>query len=131
MKMAYRFEKLMVWEKAMDFCVKTYHISKSFPPEEIYGITSQLRRASTSIPLNIAEGSACKTKKEFIQFLFIALRSQYEVVTIIKLAHRLRYLDASVTKELEIEIAEIGKLLQALINSLQTKSNNQQLKTKN
>jgi hypothetical protein len=61
--------------------------------------------------------------------LFIALRSQYEVVTIIKLAHRLRYLDAAVTKELEIEIAEIGKLLQALINSLQTKSNNQQLKT--
>lgn len=79
----------------------------------------------------LCKGSACKTKKEFIQFLFIALRSQYEVVTIIKLAHRLRYLDSAVTKQLEIEIAEIGKLLQALINSLQTKSNNQQLKTKN
>ncbi len=79
----------------------------------------------------LCKGSACKTKKEFIQFLFIALRSQYEVVTIVKLAHRLRYLDSAVTKQLEIEIAEIGKLLQALINSLQTKSNNQQLKTKN
>ena len=80
----------------------------------------------------LCKGSACKTKKEFIQFLFIALRSQYEVVTIIiKLAHRLRYLDSAATKQLEIEIAEIGKLLQALINSLQTKSNNQQLKTKN
>lgn len=129
--MDYRFEKLMVWQKAMDFCVRVYNTSKTFPKEELYGITSQLRRAATSIPLNIAEGSACKTKREFIQFLYIALRSQYEVVTIIKLAFRLGYIDNTGKRELEGGIAEIGKLLQALINSLQGKSNNEQLKTKN
>jgi len=121
--MGYRFEKLIAWQKAMDFCAKIYDKTKSFPKDELYGITSQLRRAATSIPLNIAEGSACRSKKEFIQFLYIALRSQYEVVTIIKLAYRLGYLDSSTTKELEQEIAEIGKLLQGLINSLQNQSN--------
>lgn len=107
----------------MDFCINVYNKTKSFPKDEIYGITSQFRRASTSIPLNIAEGSGCRTKKEFIQFLYIALRSQYEVVTIIKLSYRLGYLNVANKEELENEIAEIGRLLQGLINSLQNKSN--------
>lgn len=107
----------------MEFCVKIYDKTKNFPKEEIYGITSQLRRAATSIPLNIAEGSGCKTRKEFIQFLYIALRSQYEVVTIIKLSHKLDYFNDNEIEILEHEIDEIGKLLQGLINSLQ-KSNN-------
>lgn len=106
----------------MDFCIKVYNKTKSFPKDEIYGIISQFRRASTSIPLNIAEGSGCRTKKEFIQFLYIALRSQYEVVTIIKLSYKLGYLNIANKEELENEIAEIGRLLQGLINSLQNKS---------
>lgn len=60
----YRFEKLTVWQKAMEFCLKVYDLTKDFPKEELYGITSQLRRSATSIPLNIAECSGCKTKKE-------------------------------------------------------------------
>jgi four helix bundle protein len=106
----------------MDFCVKVYEQTKSFPKEEVYGLTSQIRRAATSVTLNIAEGSACKTSKEFIQFLYIALRSQYEVATILKLATRLNYLDDLIQKELESDIAEIGRLLQAFINSLQNAS---------
>jgi len=120
--MGYRFEKLRVWQKAMDFCTDVYDRTRDFPKEESYGITSQFRRAATSIPLNIAEGCACKTVKEFIQYLYIALRSQYEVVTIIKLSDKLRYLDAADSKELSEKIADVGKLLQALINSLQNKS---------
>lgn len=116
--MFYRFQKLIVWQKSMDFSVKIYDLTKSFPKEELYGLTSQLRRATTAIPSNIAEGSGCKTQKEFIQFLYIALRSQYEVVTIIKLASRLKYFNHSTYQELEKDIAEIGRLLQALINSL-------------
>lgn len=85
----YRFEKLRVWQKAMDFCTLVYEKTKNYPKEEIFGLTSQFRRAATSIPLNIAEGSACQTKKEFVLFLTIALRSQYECVTIIKLSFRL------------------------------------------
>lgn len=126
----YRFEKLRVWDKAMDFCELVYEKSRNFPKEEIYGLTSQLRRASASIPLNIAEGSACRTRKEFTQYLNVALRSQYETVTIIKLAHRLKLLNSPDYKELEEKIAEIGRLLQAFINSLK-KSTDQQPTTNN
>jgi len=116
--MNYRFEKLIAWQKAMDFCLEIYAITKGFPKEELYGITSQLRRATTSIPLNIAEGSACPTKKEFARFLYIALRSQYEVVTILKLTYRLNYFDEDSHNHLLNGIGEIGKLVQGLINSL-------------
>jgi four helix bundle protein len=109
----------------MGFCVKVYDKTRQFPKEEVYGLTSQIRRAVTSIPLNIAEGSACKTSKEFMQFLYSALRSQYEVVTIIKLATRLQYFDNATQQELELDIAEIGRPLQALINSLQKPPKNQ------
>ena len=120
----YRFEKLDVWQKAMEFSKLVYEKSKKFPKEETYGITSQLRRAVTSIPLNIAEGSACQTTKEFIQFLTFALRSQYETVTVIKLAHLLEFLDASDYRELEAKIAEVGRLLQGMLNSLKVKPTN-------
>ncbi|MBW4692931.1 MAG: four helix bundle protein [Lyngbya sp. HA4199-MV5] len=123
--MSYRFERLIVWQKSMGFCVKVYDKTRQFPKEEVYGLTSQIRRAVTSIPLNIAEGSACKTSKEFMQFLYSALRSQYEVVTIIKLATRLQYFDNATQQELELDIAEIGRPLQALINSLQKPPKNQ------
>ena len=129
----YRFEKLEVWKKAMNFCELVYQESKNFPRTEVYGLTSQIRRATTSIPLNIAEGSACRTKKEFIQFLTIALRSQYEVVTITELCYRLNFLLKADSDLLQDKLAEIGRLLQGLINSLNDKvvANNQKLKTNN
>ena len=113
----------------MEFCLEVYNKTKGFPEEELYGLTPQFRRASTSIPLNISEDSACKSSKEFIQFLYFALRSQYEVVTIMKLGQRLKYIDSRSHEKLESAIAEIGKLLQGLINSLQKRSKNKQLKT--
>ena len=129
LKMGYRFEKLIVWQKAMEFCLEVYNKTKGFPKEELYGLTPQFRMASTSIPLNISEDSAYKSSKEFIQFLYFALRSQYEVVTIMKLGQRLKYIDSRSHEKLESAIAEIGKLLQGLINSLQKRSKNRQLKT--
>jgi len=125
----YRFERLVVWQKAMDFSESVYKATRRFPKDEVYGLTSQFRRAATSIPLNIAEGSACKSRKEFTQFLYIALRSQYEVVTTIRLARRLGYLQESESATLELDVAEVGRLLQGLINSLtghSGSSNNQQ-----
>ena len=115
----YRFENLIAWQKAMEFSERIYQVTRTFPKEELYGLTSQLRRASTSIPLNIAEGSGSKTTKEYIQFLYVALRSQYETVTIIKLCQRLGYIDDGLGQQLETLIAEIGRLVQALINSLE------------
>lgn len=114
----YNFERLTVWQKAIDFCELIYKESKKFPKEELFGLTSQLRRAATSIPLNIAEGSACGSKREFKRFLNIALCSQYEVATIIRLCKRLNF----ITEESYIKTnnlsEEIGKLLHGLINSL-------------
>ena len=122
----YRFERLDAWNRAMDFCVLTYQKSKGFPKEEMYGLTSQIRRAASSIPLNIAEGSAWITSKEFVTLLGYSLRSQYEMVTILKLAQRLNFLDKADYKRMEEEIAVVGKLIQGLINSLESKSKNQQ-----
>jgi four helix bundle protein len=127
----YRFEKLQVWQKAMNFCKLVYKKTNDFPDEERFGLISQFRRAATSIPLNIAEGSACRTNNEFIQFLTIALRSQYECVTIIKLAYDLGFLNKSDYKTLEDKVAEIGRLTQALINSIKRKSKNQKPTTNN
>lgn len=128
----YGFEKLRVWNKAMEFCERIYEITKSFPQEELYGITSQLRRASYSIPLNISEGSASVSMKEFKYFLNIAKRSQYEVVTLLILSYKLGYLAEKDYKLLRNKCDEIGMLLNALINSLSPKkSKNQKLTTDN
>lgn len=114
----YNFEKLTVWQKAMDFCELIYEESKKFPKEEMFGLTSQLRRAATSIPLNIAEGSACGSKREFKHFLNIALCSQYEIATIIRLCKRLNFLTEESYTKINNALDEIGKLLHGLINSL-------------
>ncbi|MFC1709544.1 four helix bundle protein [Candidatus Omnitrophota bacterium] len=118
----YNFEKLTVWQKAMDFCGLIYKESRKFPKEEIFGLTSQLRRAATSIPLNLAEGSGCSSKKEFSRFVNIALRSQYETVTIIKLCKRLNILTNDNYPKISIAVDEIAKLLHGLANSLKTKN---------
>ena len=102
----------------MDFCTKAYEESKRFPNEELYGLTSQLRRASVSIPLNIAEGCGCDSDKGFAQFLTVALRSQFEVVTILRLAERLGYISKELSQQMEEESSEVGKLVQGLRNSL-------------
>jgi len=117
-KRGYRFERLIAWQKAMDFCERVYDVSMCFPKEEVYGLTSQFRRASVSIPLNIAEGSGCGSDREFSRFLSVALRSQYEVVTILRLAERLGYLTLEQSQQMEKESSEVGKLIQGLKNSL-------------
>ena len=72
---------LKVWEKSIDLAEEIYKITKNFPKEELYGITSQIRRAAVSISANIAEGAARNSNKEFIQFLYIALGSLSELET--------------------------------------------------
>lgn len=120
----YGFERLIVWQKSMDLCEKIYRVTKSFPKEELFGITSQTRRASYSIPLNIAEGSASKSKKEFRYFLTIALRSQHELITLLKLCLRLNFLIKKDYVQLFNECNELGRLLNALIKSQKGASDN-------
>lgn len=114
----YSFEKLKVWKAAMGFCGQVYKATSDFPSSELYGLTSQLRRASASIPLNIAEGSSVGSKREFVRFLRIAMRSEYELATALKLARMLKYLDDETCKELESDLANVGRMLRGLMRSV-------------
>jgi four helix bundle protein len=86
--MAFKFEKLLVWQKAVDLSELVDRVSKKFPKDELYILTSQIKRAADSIALNIAEGSTGQSNAEFNRFLGIALRSNIEVVSCVYLAKR-------------------------------------------
>ena len=107
---------LKVWQEAVNLVVVIYEISENFPSKEIYGLTSQIRRASVSVPSNIAEGAGRKGKKEFARFLYIALGSLSEVETQLEIAYRLKYLNEAET--ITQRIYFIRKMLSNLIKSL-------------
>jgi four helix bundle protein len=103
-----RYNDLIAWQKAMDLVEQIYMITRSFPKEELYGLTSQLRRAAVSIPSNIAEGHCRNGRREFVHHLSIALGSLGEVETQVIVAQRLGYLaDSSSTLELASETGRI------------------------
>jgi four helix bundle protein len=112
---------LEVWKKAIDFVADVYKITGRFPKEEVYGLTSQIRRAAVSIPSNIAEGSARQSDKEFIQFLYIALGSVVEVETQFIIASRIGYLER--TEEIIKETESIRRMLLGLIKHIKGKNN--------
>ncbi|HEC67276.1 MAG TPA: four helix bundle protein [Candidatus Desulfofervidus auxilii] len=114
-----RFENLEVWQLAMKLVRNIYLISKSFPREEIYGITAQLRRAAISIPLNIAEGSGRGYDKVFLQFLFQARGSLMEVKTLILICKEIAILPQEKVKNLIKEIDTLHRKLNSLITYLQ------------
>ena len=98
-----------VWKKSMDLVESIYKISAQFPEEEIYGITSQIRRSAISVPSNIAEGAARKSDKEFIQFISIAMGSLSEVETQYLLSIRLGFIVDS--KTINLQLKSVAKLL--------------------
>ena len=107
---------LKVWQESMTLVVAVYKATEDFPKHEIYGLTSQIRRAAVSIPSNIAEGAGRKGKKEFARFLYIALGSLSEVETQLEIAYRLKYLNEAET--ITQRIYFIRKMLSNLIKSL-------------
>ncbi len=113
---------LNVWKKSIELVEIIYDVSKSFPKEEIYGITNQIRRAAVSIPSNIAEGAARQSNKEFIRFLFIALGSLSELETQLIIVNKLKYLKTSNDITLLNDIEELRKMITGLIKYLR-KSN--------
>jgi len=115
------YRELIAWQKAMDLVVGVYEGTKAFPREELYGLTSQLRRAAVSIPSNIAEGQGRRSSKEFIRFLSIAYGSLQETETQIILATRLGYLESAQEAQLLEQCAEVGKLINGLTNALHRK----------
>jgi four helix bundle protein len=113
-------KNLDAWKKSFLFVKEIYIVTKNFPPDERFGMTSQMRRASLSIPLNIAEGAARKTKKQFIFFLRVALGSMSELDTTIMLAKELEYITEAKEKELIDKLDLIGKLIYGLIKKLES-----------
>lgn len=112
------YEKLIVWQKSMDLVVLTYRFTKEFPSEERFGLTSQMRRASISIPSNIAEGCRRSTKKDFVHFLLIALGSSSELDTQLKLAKRLGFIEVADYNEADGLLHEVLRMLNKLIERL-------------
>jgi four helix bundle protein len=115
------YRELIVWQKAMDFVVAVYQITARFPREEVYGLTSQLRKSAVSVPSNIAEGQGRTSTREFSNFLSIARGSLNEAETQILIAERLTYVNEPSRNELLDKSAEVGRLLNGLMNSLADK----------
>ena len=112
------YRDLETWQKAMDLVEEIYKATRSFPKEEIYGLTGQMRRAAVSIPSNIAEGQGRGSTAEFLRFLSIAHGSLCELGTQILIAQRLSYLDQPAYEQLEDLTARVGRLIHGLANSL-------------
>ena len=109
---------LDVWKDGISFVTKVYKMTSSFPKEEMYGITSQIRRAAISIPSNTAEGAARKTTNEFRQFLYIALSSAAELNTQLIISHNLEFMDKDNTDKLNSDLDSLSRRIQGLIKSL-------------
>ena len=113
------YKDLRVWQRSMDLMVMCYRQTRQFPREERYGITSQLQRASLSVPANIAEGNGRRHRKEYLHHLSIAKGSLNEVETLLLAAVRLNYMTSGAVEEFMELVDETGRRLVALMRSLE------------
>jgi four helix bundle protein len=116
------YKDLIAWQKAMELVTATYRATASFPKDELFGLTSQLRRAAVSIPSNIAEGQGRLSEKEFRHFLGQARGSLMEVETQMQIAENLGYLSREQTVILLQFCAEVGRILNGLLASVAKQS---------
>jgi len=110
--------KLMVWQKSHELTLKIYEITKNFPKEELFGLTSQIRRAAASVPSNIVEGKARGSNKEYKRFLLVARGSLEETKYQLLLAKDLKYIDEQKYEEILNLSKDVGRLLAGLIKTL-------------
>ena len=116
----HRFKELEIWKKSRKFCLEIYNATADFPSEEKFGLTNQLRRASVSIPSNIAEGSSRNSQKDFARFLEIAIGSAYEIETQLLIASDLGFLKDIDLNNLTNNIEEIIKMTSRFRATLMT-----------
>jgi four helix bundle protein len=121
--MVHDYRDLIVWQKAIDLVEAIYQATAKFPREELYGLTIQIRRASVSIPSNVAEGHGRTSTRDFLHFLSISHGSLKEVETQIIIAERLKYIDCQTKDHLFEKTSEVGRLISGLSNSLRNKLN--------
>jgi four helix bundle protein len=120
--MSDNYRDLIAWQKAKTLALNVYRSTRAFPREEIYGLSSQMRRAAVSVPSNIAEGKGRHSQKEFVQFLYHARGSLLELEPQVSIARDLLYIDLQVFEGLESETQELGRILNGLINRFQVSS---------
>ncbi|MGA3048769.1 MAG: four helix bundle protein [Terracidiphilus sp.] len=116
--MAQSFRELTVWQRAIQLTIAIYRLTRDFPREEVYGLTSQIRRSAVSVPSNIAEGQGRLSVGEFKQFLGIARGSNFEVQTQLEIARALKFENSSLIDEAEGLSREVGKMIHALLESI-------------
>ena len=112
------FRKLLVWEKSHELTLEVYHVLKTFPKEELFGLVSQMKRSASSIPTNLVEGAGRRTDKDFARFLSISYGSTNELEYQIILSVDLGFLERQKGEELIGKIQEIIKMLYGLMNKL-------------
>lgn len=117
------YRKLKAFELADELTLMVYQITKRFPKDELFGLTSQLRRASVSIPSNIVEGSGRESQTDYLRFLNIAYSSASETCYQVSLAHRLGYISKESYKTLGQKSDETARVLNGLINSIKKRNN--------
>jgi four helix bundle protein len=115
------FKDLVVWQKAFNLSVEIYRLSSEFPKHELYGLASELRKTSRSIPCNIAEGYKRWSKVDYIRFLRISAGSAAELETQVLLAARLGYFHPNVASQIAEMLYEIVRMLDALVRSLRAR----------
>jgi four helix bundle protein len=113
------YTKIEAWRAADDLAVAIYQITKGFPKEEVYGLTSQIRRAAYSVPANIAERSARESLKDYLHFLYIARGSLTESQYFIHLAHRLEFLAVETYQRLVVSFKRVFARLHGLIKAVE------------
>lgn len=112
------YKELEVWQKALDLVVEVYRLATALPPEEKYGLATQMQRAAVSVPANIAEGWGRGSTKEYIQFLRVARGSLMELETHAIIAQKLSFLSEEDREKIQAQIESIGMMLNRLIQSL-------------
>ncbi len=112
------FQKLLIWQKAHVLTLDIYKITRKYPKEELFGLTSQMRKSSSSQPSNIAEGSARQSKADFNRFLIIALGSNAELLYQLILSKDLEYISIEVFIELTEKTKELGKMIFSYSNKM-------------
>lgn len=112
------FRDIFIWQKSMSLVTKIYTYTNHFPKEEVFGLTSQIRRCSVSIPSNVAEGFGRESNKEYLRFLNISLGSLFELQTQLEIAKNVQYLDEVKFNEIYEDTREIERMLVSFINKI-------------
>ena len=116
------FRNLLIWQKSIALTTKIYASTKNFPKEEIYGLTSQIRRSAVSIPSNIAEGFGRDSNKEYLRFLNISMGSLFEMQTQLEIAKNIEYLTEEEFNNLYEDSREVERMLVSFVNKIKERN---------